>query len=990
MKEFRLQTKTITVLVAFAVSGGLMAVERDIAFEQNFENSTYFNPEKISERNHSGRDRWRRLGKNYGHEIVVFPESKYHQSLKITRLEKLTTALFYGRTPLPDGHDYTVGFDIYLESNDGLFINAQASDGKAIGGVTTIGGAPLKVLNDGQWRLSEIIVPEGWSRVEMDFSPNDETYKVRLIAQDKSVQTDGNDSMGSTENLKEVMVGTVHPTGRKAVIDNLRVDYARVSSIKSRRNVTNSADLFFQKKKIDKFPIQISENRAELVIELPVPADVSSLRIVSNSQMEINAGGVNIGGQMVPLAGNKDFIRNENSYQADFTPGNYNKVTISIEVDAEAEIQGVELYETNAYSQVGADKRFADLLCGDFDLPVYADNAPANLCLTNKGTDELPVKLELRERNSNQLVMNFPVKILTPGENQIEIPIDKLPNGEFFAELFESGQQPVKGRLRRLLRRQAVAETPPPEIINLSGQKLFFPDAYYLDSVQNLRFRQGHAKAWQVSRSHMTPDAVMQHGEGIYMQNGKICAVFFTLNGKFQDSSKKQYLAIADPDDLSKWEIQALPANYRHPTPCAAMHGEVAVTDNKPKPDASGKIEYRFYDPDRDGKVQVNQVEIKYIRFSPPGTMGYSQAPVVDDFSLPQRTTWAIWHKEPGLSLVLTRQPFLIDGYPGDFENGNESNDNFVGQYFSDDGKTLFYARGRLIRRYDQFNVPYENFKWMIRLITVFKTSDGINWTKTFMALPERNEPIGTQHYGGAVFRIPHGLGLRVAFVYRYYAHEQRYGLDLNYSHDGFVWKRFPDEKLWLDNGPPGSWNAGSIHISRHGVDTGDQIVQMLNWCSSGYHFYPGPRGYEGFTSETAESVKRRFEPLQVKKWPLFKHFGSYEKMAEDIRALHINAGVMSFRKDGFFCLEADDQPGNFITMPITASGKLTVNARVGESGYLRINLLDVSGTNLPGSECEINHGDFIDEVQTLTLPATPFKIAVEMKDCRLYTLGVK
>ncbi|NMA43188.1 MAG: hypothetical protein GX946_07385 [Oligosphaeraceae bacterium] len=966
------------------------SLDMELCFTLDFENQEFFSNEKCAEHGMGDRCRWRRLT-TPGSQIKVFDDKEHHQALQLTRQEKLHTFILNGTKEIPSGYDYKVSADFYMEANDGIFCIVRDPQGEQAGGVNVTGASPIKVLHDGGWCVSDLLVPNGWCRVEMLFRPTQRMYFVSLILPDGTKKTYFDRIFKGNGRMGDVWVGTIPPEGRKGVIDNIQVCRSRSLSTEGRENVVESADVAAS---IGAKPIALpfvfeQEANVDIHVNLADFADVSSAEVFGSTTLRCRVRGVNVGGQPVQLGTPVRFIKKTESQQVDFNSSIYQKISFSISGQKGERIDKVAVYKTKAINQIAENERLNARLEGDFALPVYEGNAPAQLHLFNHTDNEFPITVQLRERYGQKVLVPPFEKLLKPGKNIILFAIDALPSGDYFAEISEVTDQKVKGTLTRLLRRQTTRERKAAEITDFSGEKLYMTDEYYLEKCSEITFRQGQAKAIQVSRTQMTEDAVMQHGETIYLNNGKLCVGFYTCDGAFRKVSRKRYLAEAQLDDLEQWEIQRVPADFVHPEPPGdAMHKNRAHYDNAPKKDLNGQIVYRYYDPATDGKVQVNQVEMKYIRTARADAIGAEAPPCIGNSPLPQRTTWAIWHKEPGLSLVLTKKPFLADGYPGDFEEGIESNDNFVGQYFSEDGKTLFYARGCLLRRYDPFNVPYENFRRFGRFITIFKTTDGLNFERVRISLPEENDPVGTQHYGGGVFILPRGNGLHLGYFYRYFAHEQRYGIDLNYSHDGFYWKRYPGQKLFLDNGPVGSWNAGSIHFSRFAVETDDKTIHLLNWSSSGYHFYPGRDGFDGLKNETGESVKKRLAGRHVEEWPFFKTFGSYDKLAESMRNTHINVGIMVCRRDGFFCATAGEKTGEFVTKKLRACGGMNINAKIENDGRIELSLLDLSGKAIEGySKILTGPLDNVSEELFAKLPSDAFRVRTVMCKASLFTL---
>ncbi len=956
----------------------------------DFENGEFFSPEKSAERGRIGDSTWRNL-REPGR--IVKADNAHGQALQVERGEVGGyAALMCGVKPIPDGCDFTVACDLNLGQGGSIYFSVYGA--KSIGGLMPTGGGMLKVQHNGAWKLTDILLPTAWFHAEMRFRPAQGVYDVRVTLPDGTVQTVADNGMANIEPPKVIHAGNIPPVGNKGCVDNVLVTYNRLTSTEGREDVAHAKDAAVVITAGDNKPVTLPYTFAEgacdvfFSVDLKQLADIGSIAFFGTGDLRGRATGTNAGGQRVQLATPIKFVKTDRGIQADFDHSIYDKLKMSVTGEPGMVLEGFAIYR----HQVGRnlqDKAFAEAVEGDFELPVYEGDDPAELHLFNRTEAPIEVKISLVERGSGKVVREAEAQTLQPGKNVIVVPLAGLPAGEYFAVVVEQTANGDGGQLKRLLRRQQIVETPAAEVTPFTGEKMYFPDMHYLEKADGVTFRQGTAEAFQVSRSKMTPDAVMQHGETIYLHDGKVCIGFFTTDGGMRDVTRKRYLATADPADLTKWDIQPVPKDFRHPEePSNVMHkNRTRHIDNAAKPDAQGNIVYRYYDPAVDGPVTLTQVEFKYIPMARPGTMGYQPPPKVEGRELPQRTTWVVWHKEPGLSIILDRKPFLADGYPGDFEEGKESNDNFVtcGQFYSDDGKTLFYTRGCLLRRYPPFQIPYENFVNFGRFLTVFSTTDGFHFKRARISLPEKGDPIGTQHYGGSFYLLPRGNGLRIGYIMRYFIDRQCYGVDLNYTYDGLCWKRFPGRDIFVDNGPQGSWNAGTMHLSRFAVNVDGKTVHLVNWCSSGYHFYPGMDTEDTRAKMTAEEARRRYEPRKIEQWPLFK---GYEALAEDIRNSRINVGIMVMRQDGFFRAEAADVPAEIVTKKITATGKLGINIQIADGGQAEIALLGADGNPLAGFTKTLGPMDAIDAPVFDTLPQGPFKVKLILKKAKLYTLN--
>ena len=500
-----------------------------------------------------------------------------------------------------------------------------------------------------------------------------------------------------------------------------------------------------------------------------------------------------------------------------------------------------------------------------------------------------------------------------------------------------------------------------------------------------MQFRQGTCEAYPVTDHPMTEEASLQHGGAAGIdENGRLWLSFYTVNKAWELSSKKWYFGTADAARPDKWDIHLMAPGEKSPaTPPLAVSTLMRFSTAKAQKGADGKEHWRLYRPEQDGPVDVSQMEVKHIPFQAPGKVGYETMEVWEDITPPSRTHWPTWHKGPGQSLVLGKEPILADGYPGGLEVGNESNDNYAGQWYGPEQKAFFFAHGRILRRYEPMNVPYDNLPRISRLVNVFRTYDGLHYDRAYVALPTMDDPVGCQHYGALFFRDNDG-GPFCGLVAKYVASEQRICNMFAYSWDGFNWKTFKGAPPFHDNTPPGQWASGYIGSSNVAFSHNGKLYWLLNWQGSGYHFYGDMSGKE----ITGENIKKTFAGRELEKWPLFKYFDNdYDKLAADMRKAWHTPGFMILRDDGFFYAEGGDQPATFTTRPILApQASLTANAVVEKGGYLQVTLVDANGKMLASKKLE--PGDYMDAPLGLKAPAEYYKVRVEMKNTKLYTIG--
>ena len=163
------------------------------------------------------------------------------------------------------------------------------------------------------------------------------------------------------------------------------------------------------------------------------------------------------------------------------------------------------------------------------------------------------------------------------------------------------------GKFLRMLRHWTAPDCAATPRVEMTGEKMFFPDDFFLSEKENIRFTTGVGKPHLVKRG--TPgdnDGFIVYGEKIgFDADGNLCVNFHTLNRLWQTASSKPYHAVsASPDDLDHWQVSPGRVKMKDsPNPVIAEVPAEEKPDWGQKPGPDGKITYRFYDPERDGII---------------------------------------------------------------------------------------------------------------------------------------------------------------------------------------------------------------------------------------------------------------------------------------------------------------------------------------------------------------------------------------------------
>jgi hypothetical protein len=190
--------------------------------------------------------------------------------------------------------------------------------------------------------------------------------------------------------------------------------------------------------------------------------------------------------------------------------------------------------------------------------------------------------------------------------------------------------------------------------------------------------------------------------------------------------------------------------------------------------------------------------------------------------------------------------------------------------------------------------------------------------------------------------------------------------VELAFSRDLRHWKR-EDRTLVIPNGPPGSFDAGSISTASQPVIVGDEV-----WL-----YYGGRPFHTGY-------------PIQQ----MLARISAYR---EGKAGPSSGIGLAKWRLDGFVCLQAGNGGGSLLSRPLVFSGRrLEINADAG-GGSMAVEIVGSDGQPLPGftsSDCDAIRTDSVCHVATwrgrsdLTFVAGyEVRLRLQMQNAKLYAL---
>ena len=908
--------------------------------------------------------------------------------------------------PLADGHDFAFEFKLRCTTGNGIVLQFKErdSDKVAAGVLLQAGARPSGYTAEMRWR-GDGTLPElpadAWFTCRIRFDVCERVYMLEIVTPD-GCEHRGEIPYPLAGNgvCDRVYFINILPIDCQSFIDDVIVTQSESPAVGSRKSLDGAAS------SPDAELAAVLAGRSEsvyaakpgtsAVVEFAPEADVGGLVLQSSGALpQISVTALNQMGHTLDLG--KNLTPSASGFY--LLPPTQKVRKIQLDFAAPAVLTACRFYSLPHAGQGQLDQEFAAKVDAEYRLPVYdlqyPGHARAQLTFVNHTRGEVPVRVTLTERGSQQpwgeaLELNLPV-----GKSDHFFELKDLPNGEYLTTIADHSdpEAEIHGKIERLLRLRTSPACSAAPLKELTGQKIFFPDAFYLAEAKQVEFIPGVAEKHPAVRGVPGEDEHWVHmADDIFLdQDGHICINYHTLDRQWHLASRQAYHAVALDDTLEHWEslpgLAAIPPQHRPMDSCLPAP---AVPDWEPKPGVDGKITYRFYDAEADGPVRLDQVNLEVVNGAAPGTVGYQKY----DWQVMRPapwTIWPIWYKAPGEALILSRTP-LVDAPPptGVLESPNSGSDLLFGRWLSDDGKTLFVGHGRHLIRHAPYTARYDNLYDRARIVAVWRTRDGINWEQNYVAPPDANKPPADQSYGGHNFRVPDGSGLRIAFFNRYSAYYQQISWELIYSWDGFRWTRFQDRPQFLPNGPLGDFFHGGGYVGGNAIEKDGKIYQLMGWVNDHYHFQseivhtysPTAKGL------TAEFLRRNYAPRHLEEWPYFqKHFdGSYEKLAEHTQKATSGFGVMVYRKDGYFAATAGNTPAHLVTVPLTAQGGLKINAAVDKDGYLEIKLLQ-NGRAVFGYARRFTDVDAVALPVFDRLPAGEFQVEIIMQNARLYTL---
>jgi len=619
----------------------------------------------------------------------------------------------------------------------------------------------------------------------------------------------------------------------------------------------------------------------------------------------------------------------------------------------------------------------------DFKLPFWHNTDVALLTISmpakQKSASDAQVTISTVDGGSQLYSKNIKVKA---GQHDYKLDISGIDSGRYYADIVIGSDT-----LRRMLRVERVNEECIPEGPVASSKLFFTPDNYLIRKQKNISFEVTHPT---VTTVHNAADDGDFGCTGVFMMKHADGSWYLRLI----ESPYKKYQIVSDirHEVFYKAEKPEGPWSRTDSLPSSGfLPQEEVLEDYNINAGVLEEREYPIYDPAVHGTYSLSDVRLLRHLF---GGTDYGFGPAED------RTYYSVARTSSGDLVILNTDWFLKDTpfYGSDFfDNGFMTNDNFGSSWLSADGKTLYHTHGQTVRRFDPYFIHYDNLLECERHITLYSTTDGVNWKYEHVIAVEP-EPF-EQQYWATVSYIPDG-NLFLAFIYNYNAVTGQKHVSLAYSHDGYSFLKFPDNQYFIQEQYPGDF-SGEVWIGPNFFFDGnwpDGAFVQSNLFKYGNNYYQGIEGsvlphyspdvyfrQNNIADVTYDDIYAAFDGRGFESMPLLEEMGGREGIVDMIKSRAYSAGTISYRADGWFSAYSGKKTGRFITREIAGGRTLVANATIAPDGYLKVTATDASGRT--AAEAILKEGDALD-LALFTLPEGNYTLKVKMKNCRLYTIS--
>ncbi len=920
---------------------------------------------------------------------------------------------------IPDFHNYRLHLRCRATATPAAYMLFSAYDNQANGGFAMKNGHITGYDANRNWIDSNIALPpEGeWFDFDIRFDVSQKCYAFQVTRADGTVQkSDVAFPFLLDRGIRKFVLGNAPPESTSFDVDDLQVFVENEMVTANRVDGTKGAVVTVNGQEIAhedgvlKEPLRFTvPAKINITFLRPVPLCSLLLHLQGKTpNLNVEFYGMDAAGSGRQQLLKRQIVRGEEkTLEENFVRSELQNAEIVITAGDSCTIGLRSLQVLGAlYASQGEKAHlFRSNLEGEFRAAYWQTQSEANLHLFNKREDgrPMPVRVSAATRDGKE-VPQLPERqvVINKGEHVVSFPLEGLAAGEYVITVADdSGES--NGTIRRVLRYfPKFAEAPRPEgPISMTGKKMLFPDGPYFSDEKGFAPEGGRATVTQVLPWGGRDDEYSYIATAIARSGGKVFIDYYTLDRAWSADGKRYWRATTDDLAANKWTVQRLEGR-----PSWHEGHSVRVAEHPPKAaepdwDYKGTVrpeKFQFYDPAKHGPIDIHQLKFRYSGAVANNTIMWKNS--TQDWGCMQaipRATYKIWRRSPTESLVVDPKPMLTDKPPvGDIEDADATHDNFVGQWLSDDGKALYFAHARWLKANAPYNTPaYDNMDGL-RLVNIWKTSDGLSYEQTVLTPPTEEDDPASQQYGATVVRLRQANGLFLAFVLRYKSTEQAMDIALAYSWDGGCWNKV-EGPVFAENGPFGSFDAGCINVAydemhplMSSIEEGNDVIQILGRVDAFYHFQAAQ--ITCFVPDvervTADFLHKTLGPRGIEKWPFFQEAGGYEGLADHCHKAGGSLAYARYRKDGWFKAVAGAEGAEATTLAVTAKGRLLANVKVGANGHAEFALVDAAGKAIEGFTKRLEGGTDAAEAPLFdTLPAQPFRVRLQMADAELYSL---
>ena len=661
------------------------------------------------------------------------------------------------------------------------------------------------------------------------------------------------------------------------------------------------------------------------------------------------------------------------------------------------DLTGKALPETfKQATMLGRPERLEDTLYGDFRLIVHTTQENALLQLHQTKAQRRELALEIIDDENGQCVHK--ARMAIDGEAAaFSVPLAGLHDGHYTARVTEATGGLEGELVRRLRLQRPLPLKPPQEPIPMDGTLVFPVDDFHFAKREGVahRVRQpeitlttgpldpAHGFQWS-SR----PDWFVVTKDGRIQQNFAAAAMWdgqgaewFHATGNVNGGTWRTEAGLASAEGSLATVAYPLPPEM----PKIRWHNRGKFDDS----------EVRLY-TQADGPVSLTEVRAACIaphigNAAAKGFVNWGTYPVMER----KKGEWIILNKEP---LCVAKFGFTET----EMESPLDANDNFGGQFISDDGKSLFYFQAAKLHCFAPRAVPYDNIADSFRLMRVFSSQDGFQWQWRFVAIPDEKDPGALQHYGMTTVRVTGDF--RLGLLHAYDVEKQQIYSELIYSRDGLEWRRLDDRTPFLPNTTaPGSPFFGMIFADLEATPVYEYKDDF--YLAMGSRWHQRPHFYFCYSTPADDPVKYDAKALErtygnrqlAERWPYFEAVGGWEGLAQDYRRFHDGEGCAlgyaKFPRNRWVAVASDGE-GTLTGRLWSAAGKtLWLNGK----GEFMVELLDAEGNPIQGYAGDAAAHFSGDSTAAplrfgagTALPPTPFRAIVRLRHAELYTLEIK